>query len=99
MLKKARPQQELGMRTKPLRQAQPPMQPFPFRVASEPPFLRSSVLRFASSCAALAAASMVALASARVLVVCWWVWTYPAKCFPSSAFEFLGRAGIGERGG
>ena len=38
-------------------------------------FLRSSALRLASSCAALAAASMVALASARVLAVCWWVWT------------------------
>src|ERR1019366_7506554 len=48
-------------------------------------FLRSSALRFASSCAALAAASMVALASAKVLAVRWWVWTYPARCFPSSA--------------
>ncbi|MGA2608278.1 MAG: hypothetical protein ABSH01_12575 [Terriglobia bacterium] len=37
--------------------------------------LRSSALRLASSRAALAAASMVALASARVLAVCWWVWT------------------------
>ena len=34
-------------------------------------FLRSSALRFASSCAAVAAASRVALASARVLAVCW----------------------------
>jgi hypothetical protein len=53
-------------------------------------FLRSSALRLASSCAALAAASKVALASAKVLVVCWWVWTYPARCVPSSASSSSG---------
>jgi hypothetical protein len=61
------------------------------------PIFTVAFLRLASSCAALAAASMVALASARRAGGLLVGLDVTGQMLPEFSIEFLGRAGTGER--